>query len=142
MKLVGRIAAVVSAVALSATASVAVSSQAQADSLCPEGYMCMYEKADYGGGRYVLPRAADGAPCDKDFRGKKFDNGNALDNHVSSFRNLTPWAVLLSTGPGTSSPVQYMVSQRQQAPRLDPLPAQGSLIPAIYLDDFISSACS
>ncbi|GAB6898962.1 peptidase inhibitor family I36 protein [Kineosporia succinea] len=141
MKLVGRIAAVVSAVVLSGTASVLVSSQAQADTLCPEGYMCMYEKANYGGGRYILPRLASGAPCDADFRGKKFDNGNALDNHVSSFRNLTPWAVTLSTGPGTSSPVTRVISARQQAPGLDPLPAEGSLIPAVYLDDFLSSAC-
>nr|WP_269811278.1 peptidase inhibitor family I36 protein [Kineosporia rhizophila] len=69
-------------------AVLAAPTTAQAASTCPPKSLCLFEKPNFQGGMFVVGHDDQfGSPCDRYLVDNKFDNGNAVDEHVSSIKN-------------------------------------------------------
>lgn len=83
------VAAPAAALALASVGLLA--SPANAAYVCGAGQVCLYQNAGYTGSVYVVPKIqlSNGlwTACQKSLVGKKFNNGDALDNNVSSVVN-------------------------------------------------------
>lgn len=116
--------AVVGALAAAGALTAVAAPSASADDLahCPSKSFCLFENANFGGGRIVFPApGTNGFPssgyefCHFKTDGLTYNNGHSVDNSASSMVNNSTRTVLLWRNDGCSGNVYSAVPRSEDS---------------------------
>lgn len=120
---------------VASAASLVAASPALAAYTCQSGQVCVYQNTNLTGSVYIVPSG-----CDVYFAGKKFANGDPLDDNASSITNLSGSAARLFES--VNSQVNYYVMRGGETLLdLRYVPASGTLFPGGNYDNTLSGVC-
>lgn len=135
MNLARRTATILAAFAAVSATTVITAGAAHAAYSCEPGQLCVYQYANYTGSVYVMP-----SDCVRNFAGKTFYDGEALDNAASSVRNLTASAAILYTGTSATSAF-YVLTGGDAIADLSKTPYEDPEFPGGSFDNVLSGIC-